>query len=224
MRRLSGIGMTSQRTRERLISQLKESGITHPLVLEAINNVPRHLFVDEALESRAYENTALPIGHGQTISQPYIVARMTECLLNNENFIPKKILEIGTGCGYQTAILAQIFDEIFTVERISSFRYPAKLRFHKLGLYKIHLHHADGHIGWKKNSPFDAIIVTAAASHVPQDLLDQLSIGGIMVMPLSEIKNGTEHQILMKFLKTSDGYTQEALEEVHFVPLLGDCC
>ena len=161
-----GIGMTSERTRERLIDRLKEQGIKSRIVLDQIKKVPRHIFVDEALSSRAYEDTALPIGHGQTISQPYIVARMTEVLLNHVN--GNKILEIGTGCGYQTAVLSPLFKKIYSVERINPLLVKTKKRLRSLGIYNVNYRHDDGWNGWEKYGPYDGIIVAAAAPQVPE--------------------------------------------------------
>lgn len=212
--------MISRRARERLVEQLRDQGIYHPKVLKAILDTPRHLFIDEALQSRAYENTALPIGHGQTISQPYIVARMTQALLEGPGS-PKKILEIGTGSGYQTAILAQIFDEVYTVERISAFRFPAKRRFNQLGLYNISTLYSDGHEGWLQNAPYDGIIVTAAANDIPGSLLMQLAEDGVMIIPVV-VASGEDLQVLIKLVRHKDEFTREELEYVRFVPLLGE--
>ena len=179
-----GIGMTSESTRERLIDRLKEQGIKSGIVLDQIKKVPRHIFVDEALSSRAYEDTALPIGHGQTISQPYIVARMTEVLLNHVN--GNKILEIGTGCGYQTAVLSPLFKKIYSVERINPLLVKTKKRLRSLGIYNVNYRHDDGWNGWEKYGPYDGIIVSAAAPQVPEKLLHQLEIGGTLIMPFGE--------------------------------------
>ncbi|GMR20302.1 MAG: protein-L-isoaspartate(D-aspartate) O-methyltransferase [Gammaproteobacteria bacterium] len=209
-----GIGMTSARTRERLIDQLKQSGISHPQVLDAIRNVPRHLFVEEALASRAYENTPLPIGHGQTISQPYIVARMTQALL--EGSTPANVLEVGTGCGYQTAVLAEIFERVWSVERIEALHRATRLRLRQLGYHNIRLKLADGSWGWKEYAPYDAIMVTAACASVPQALFDQLAPGGVMLAPVGQ----WSEQALQRFTRTGEGVSGETLERVRFVPLV----
>ncbi len=209
-----GIGMTSDRTRSRLIDRLREQGIESEDVLESIRSVPRHLFVDEALASRAYEDTALPIGLGQTISQPYIVARMTETLIKLTS--GGRILEIGTGCGYQTAILSDFFKEIYTVERINSLLVKTKQRLRSMGIYNIHFRHGDGWEGWGKYGPYDGIIVAAAAAEVPQNLLEQLSIGGILIMPLGQ----TGNQELVSIQRNSDHYESKKLGSVSFVPLV----
>ncbi|MEC8955949.1 MAG: protein-L-isoaspartate(D-aspartate) O-methyltransferase [Pseudomonadota bacterium] len=209
-----GIGMTSDRTRSRLIDRLREQGIKSEDVLEKIRSVPRHLFVDEALASRAYEDTALPIGLGQTISQPYIVARMTEALISLTQ--GGRILEIGTGCGYQTAILSGFFKEIYTVERINSLLVKTKQRLRSMGIYNIHFRHGDGWEGWGKYGPYDAIIVAAAATEVPQHLLEQLSIGGTLIMPLGPAGN----QELVNIRRNNDHYESKKLGSVSFVPLV----
>ena len=177
-----GIGMTSQGTRDRLVQTLRQEGIKDERVLKAITQVPRHKFVDEALSSRAYENTALPIGQGQTISQPWIVARMTEALLDGGQ--PEKVLEVGTGSGYQAAILSHLVPKVFTVERIDELLKAARRRFHNLRLNNIYVRYADGHLGWPSQAPFDGIMVTAVAQGVPQELLEQLRIGGLLVIPV----------------------------------------
>ena len=213
---LQGVGMTSQRTRERLIQRLHAEGITNTTVLDAIRNIPRHLFVDEALSHRAYEDTALPIGFSQTISQPYVVARMTELLLSRG--IPEKVLEIGTGCGYQTAVLSQLVPKIFTVERIQPLLDKAKQRFVHLGYHNIRTQHADGSLGWPEKGPYDAILSAAAPYSVPQELLDQLAPNGLLIIPVG----GDETQQLQ--LISRDGASQKfevfGIEEVRFVPLL----
>lgn len=210
-----GIGMTSQRTRERLVKRLEEQGITHSALLQVMGSTPRHIFVDEALASRAYEDTALPIGQGQTISQPYIVARMTQALL--EDGAPHKVLEIGTGCGYQTAILAQLVNEVYSIERIAALQAGARLRFAALKLRNIHLKHGDGYAGWAQHAPYDAILVSAAPLEVPQGLLEQLAEGGQLVAPVGS----PGAQVLIRVTRTRDGYTREQLDRVSFVPLLG---
>jgi len=206
--------MTSQRTRERMLSRLREQGIKDEVTLAAIGSIARHIFVDEALSSRAYEDVSLPIGFGQTISQPYIVARMTEILRAGETL--GKVLEIGTGCGYQTAILSKVAREVYSVERISPLLLKARGNLRKLRMSNIKLKHADGTMGLPELAPFDGIIVTAAASHVPQELLQQLAVGGRMVIPV-----GTEEQILYLIERTATEYRQTKLEAVKFVPLLG---
>ncbi len=210
-----GIGMTSQGTRNRLVQRLKDNGISDKRVLQAIANTPRHEFVDEALSSRAYEDTALPIGQSQTISQPWIVARMTETVLDGGS--PKKILEIGTGSGYQAAILSGLVEQVFTVERIEELLKLARRRFHRLRLKNIYTRHADGHQGWPSQAPFDGIVVTAAASSVPEDLLEQLKVGGILVIPVE--RNGSQH--LLSIRRLEEGYEEKHLGAVIFVPMLG---
>lgn len=209
-----GIGMTSHGTRDRLVQRLREKGIRDERVLAAILNTPRHAFVDEAMNSRAYEDTALPIGQGQTISQPWIVARMTEALLEGGNL--QKVLEVGTGSGYQAAILAQLVKEVFTVERIRELLRSARKLFHELRLYNIHARHADGHVGWSSQAPFDGIMVTAAARHIPEDLVAQLKEGGRLVMPLDK----GDEQRLLAITRTEEGYDTEDLGGVVFVPML----
>ena len=213
-----GIGMTSLRTRERMLMRLREQGIKDEVVLSAMAEIPRHIFVDEALSIRAYEDVSLPIGFGQTISQPYIVARMTEILRNGRSL--NKVLEIGTGCGYQTAILSKIANEVLSLERIRPLVMKARSNLRTLKCTNVKLDHADGSDGLAEFSPFDGIIVTAAASHVPQELLAQLAIGGRMVIPI-----GTATQVLYLIERTnnpsSKEYIQSKLEPVKFVPLLG---
>lgn len=213
--RHQGIGMTSQRTRERLVARLKAEGIRNQMVLNAILNTPRHIFVEEALASRAYENTALPIGQGQTISQPYIVARMTEALLEKGPL--HKVLEVGTGSGYQTAVLAQLVTQVHTVERIDGLLQQARLRFRELRLNNIYCRHSDGTLGLPEQAPFDGILVTAAPEGIPLALVRQLGMGGVMVLPVGN----RQQQLLLRVTRTEDGYDKEFLEEVIFVPLLG---
>ena len=209
-----GLGMTSQRVRDRLIERLREKGIRDERVLNAIRTVPRHLFVDEALAARAYEDNALPIGHGQTISQPWVVARMTEALL--EDGVPGKVLEVGTGSGYQAAILAALGLEVHTVERIGDLLRTARKRFRSLGL-NVRSKHDDGRIGWPENGPFDAIIVTAAAPALVDALTEQLAPGGRLVAPVG----GATAQVLVKLQKDAEGViTRTELAPVTFVPLL----
>ena len=209
-----GIGMTSQGTRNRLVNRLREKGIKDERVLKAIAMTPRHEFVDEALSSRAYEDTALPIGLGQTISQPWVVARMTEALMDGGS--PGKVLEVGTGSGYQAAVLAALIPKVFTVERMEELLKQARRRFHKLKLNNIYMRYADGHLGWPSQAPFDGIVVTAAASHLPLELIEQLKIGGIMVAP---VDRGRE-QRLLAVRRTEEGHEESDLGGVIFVPLL----
>jgi protein-L-isoaspartate(D-aspartate) O-methyltransferase len=210
-----GMGMTSQRTRDRMLARLREQGIKDEVVLSAIAGIPRHIFVDEALSIRAYEDVALPIGFGQTISQPYIVARMSEILRNGNPL--QKVLEIGTGCGYQTAVLSKIAKEVYSVERIRPLVMKARGHLRELKCTNVKLGHSDGTMGLPEHAPFDAIIVTAAASHIPQDLLNQLAIGARVVIPV-----GVDEQILTLVERRSEvDYRQTKLEVVKFVPLLG---
>ena len=210
-----GIGMTSQRTRDRLIQRLRDQGIRNKQVLDVIRRIPRHLFVDEALAHRAYEDTALPIGYGQTISQPYIVAQMTELLL--EDGSANSVLEIGTGCGYQTAVLANLFPQVYSVERIEALHLQAKKRLAELEIYNVQLRHTDGIDGWPNTSyRFDRILMTAACSEMPEALTAQLAEGGVMVLPFD---SGID-QTMMKITRTREGLVSESLEKVVFVPLL----
>lgn len=211
----SGIGMTSQRTRDRLANTLQDMGIQSEAVLESIRKTPRHLFVDEALASRAYENTALPIGFNQTISQPYIVARMTEALIKDKQL--DNVLEIGTGCGYQTVIIAQFAKHVYTVERINGLLIRARERFQKLGIHNIRSKHADGNIGWPRHAPYDGIIVAAAPIGVPEALLEQLAMDGRLIIPVG--KSGDQKLLLIT--RTNEGYQEEFLDAVSFVPMLG---
>lgn len=206
--------MTSARTRDRLVQRLKEQGIRSAAVLEQIRNVPRHLFVDEALASRAYEDTALPIGQGQTISQPYVVARMTEALL--EGLEAPKILEIGTGCGYQTAILAPLVEKIYTVERIPELLRRTRQRLRELDIYNVQFRPGDGWEGWPKYAPYDGIIVTAAAPHIPEKLLEQLAPGGRLVLPVGP----PGRQELTLLIRKNDHIENISLGAVSFVPLV----
>lgn len=210
-----GIGMTSQRTRERLVQRLYEEGLSNQQVLDVILQTPRHLFVDEALSHRAYEDTALPIGHNQTISQPYMVGRMTELLLADGPL--DKVLEIGTGCGYQTAVLAQLVERVFTVERIQALQERAKERLQQLNIRNVVYRWADGWTGWNALAPYNGILVTAAASEVPQALLDQLAPGGRMVIPVGS-EQGEQRLLLIK--NTEQGFAYHELDPVRFVPLL----
>lgn len=211
--RISGIGMTSQRTRMRMIARLREQGIVDEAVLNVMNEVPRHIFVEDALASRVYEDHALPLGFGQTISQPYIVARMTELLIAGKP--PAKVLEIGTGCGYQTAVLARLAKEVYSVERLLPLLAKARKHLRELRITNIRFKHADGHIGIPEAAPFDAILITAAATHVPDGLKKQLAVGGRMVVPM-----GTREQHLCVIERTARGYTESRLDAVRFVPML----
>ncbi len=206
--------MTSERTRNRLVKRLRDQGIRSSDVLDQIKNVPRHLFVDEALASRAYEDTALPIGLGQTISQPFIVARMTEALL--AGFEGKTILEIGTGCGYQTAILAPFVKKIYTVERIPELLKKARKRLKNLDIYNVEFRPGDGWEGWEKYSPYDGIIVTAAASSMPEHLLKQLALNGRLIIPIGP----KGKQDLQMIVNHDDHFEQLSLGPVSFVPLV----
>ena len=210
---LKGVGMTSQRTRNRLVSRLRQQGIRDERVLDLINSTPRHLFIDEALAHRAYEDNALPIGFNQTISQPYIVARMTESLFNGGRL--ERVLEIGTGSGYQTAILAQLADKVYTVERIAGLLDKAKERLKLLRVRNTRFKYDDGNIGWQEQGPFQGIIVTASPRHVPDELLSQLAIGGRMIIPV-----GDGQQQLKLITNTEASFQTEILEDVKFVPLL----
>ncbi|HKZ73088.1 MAG TPA: protein-L-isoaspartate(D-aspartate) O-methyltransferase [Steroidobacteraceae bacterium] len=213
--RFSGIGMTSARTRDRLVQRLREQGIANLAVLDRIRNVPRHIFVDEALGSRAYEDTALPIGFGQTISQPYIVARMTEALLEGGPLA--SVLEIGTGCGYQTAVLAPLVGKLYTIERIEPLIARARQRLKELGVRNVRFRHGDGSLGWKAHAPFDGILAAAAPLTVPDALLKQLQIGGRLIVPV-----GPEgEQELLRFTRREQRIDKESLGAVAFVPLLG---
>jgi protein-L-isoaspartate(D-aspartate) O-methyltransferase len=210
----SGIGMTSARTRERLVQRLREQGIVDAHVLDQIRNVPRHLFVDEALATRAYEDTALPIGQGQTISQPYIVARMTEALLQGPAL--RKVMEVGTGCGYQTAVLAPLVKMVYSIERIAALFERARTRLRELELHNVHLRHGDGFQGWVAHAPFDGVLLTAAPLAIPEALLEQLAPGGRLIAPVGPEGN----QELLRITRRSDGLHSETLGMVSFVPLL----
>jgi protein-L-isoaspartate(D-aspartate) O-methyltransferase len=209
-----GIGMTSQGTRDRLVRRLRDHGICNEQILQAIATTPRHEFVDEALSSRAYEDTALPIGQSQTISQPWVVARMTEAVMECGKL--EKVLEVGTGSGYQAAILAALVPKVFTVERIEELLRLARRRFHKLGLNNIYTRYADGHLGWPSQAPFDGIVVTAAATEIHQELVEQLRVGGIMVAPVE--RRGMQR--LLAIRRTEDGFEEDDLGGVIFVPML----
>jgi len=211
---LAGIGMTSQRTRERLVKRLHEQGVTNSDVLEVMRTTPRHIFIDEALSHRAYEDSSLPIGFSQTISRPYIVARMSELIVSRG---PREnVLEVGTGSGYQTAVLARLVGHVNSVERIRPLQDKARKRLSLLKLRNVNLRHSDGCMGWKEKAPFDAILSAAAPEDVPEELLEQLSIGGILVIPVGEQE---KQQKLHLITRTSDGFDTEIIEDVYFVPL-----
>jgi len=214
-RNLAGIGMTSQRTRARMVERLREQGITEERVLEAMATVPRHLFVEEALASRAYEDTALPIGFGQTISQPFVVARMIEILIQNKK--PGKVLEVGTGCGYQAAVLASLAAEVYSIERIRELLERARANLRELRVKNLRLAHGDGAAGLENAAPFDSIILAAAAPERPQALLRQLARGGRMILPLRDGAAAAQRLILIE--RSALGYTETALDPVRFVPL-----
>jgi protein-L-isoaspartate(D-aspartate) O-methyltransferase len=211
--RLSGIGMTSQRTRLRMIERLREQGIADETVLDAMAEVPRHIFVDEALASRAYDDVSLPIGFGQTISNPFTVARLVE--LARAGQAVGKVLEIGTGCGYQAAVLSRVAREVYSIERIAGLLPRARVRLRELNCRNVRIKHGDGRIGFRDAGPFDAIVLAAAATRIPEELIEQLVDGGRLVLPL-----GTRVQKLVLVTKTSDGFEQSVLDEVKFVPLL----
>ncbi len=213
-RRLQGVGMTSRRTRERMINRLQEQGIANPAVLQTMLDTPRHIFVEDAFASRAYEDTALPIGFNQTISQPYIVARMTELLLERGPL--DKVLEVGTGSGYQTAILAQLVKRVHSVERIYPLQQRARRCLQDLRLRNVRLKHTDGGWGWEEYAPYDGILVTAAPPEVPEPLLAQMARRSILVIPVGDGRA----QTLMRITRTEVGYQMEDIEPVSFVPLL----
>jgi len=210
--RHTGIGMTSQRTRARMVERLRKQGIRDEVVLGAMSEIPRHIFVEEALASRAYEDVALPLGYGQTISSPYTVARMLELLRGGKTL--RRALEIGTGCGYQAALLSRLAQEVYTLERVAPLATKARLRLHELSIANVRVRQADGHAGFPDAAPFDAIIVAAAATHVPQALLEQLEVGGRMVLPM-----GTHEQNLRVIERNAQNYSETVLETVKFVPL-----
>lgn len=212
---LAGIGMTSQRTRERLIGRLLDQGIRNWNVLDVIRTTPRHIFLDEALSHRAYEDVALPIGHNQTISQPFVVARMTEAVLPEDKSKPGRVLDVGTGCGYQAAILAQLAEEVFTVERVRPLLERARRNIQHMGLKNVRFKHADGSQGWPEHAPFEAIIAAAAPREVPQELLHQLADGGRLVIPVG----GVGVQELRLIRRDGDRFHSEVLTPVRFVPL-----
>ncbi len=210
---IAGIGMTSQRTRERLVARLVEQGITNIAVLDTMRNMPRHLFLDEAMAHRAYEDTALPIGYQQTLSQPYIVARMTELLVEGRS--PGRVLEIGSGSGYQSAILARLVDEVYALERIKPLLMAARKRMRQLKIRNVQMRHGDGYEGWASQGPFDGILSAAAPEQVPQELLQQLAPGGRLVMPV-----GGREQSLVVIEHTGAGFERREVEAVRFVPLV----
>lgn len=212
--RIQGVGMTSRRTRERMISRLSEQGIKNNRVLAVMAEIPRHIFVDEALESRAYEDTALPIGHNQTISQPYIVAKMTELLL--EKGPVGKVLEIGTGCGYQTAILAKLVEQVYSVERIAPLMKKARDLLWELNLKTVGFNFGDGSWGWPEHAPYDGILAAAAPLEIPEALLEQMAVGGVMVIPVG--REGM--QKLHRISRHEDGFEDEVIEAVSFVRFL----
>ena len=209
-----GIGMTSRRTRERLVERLRSEGIRDPRILESIRSVPRHIFVDEALASRAYEDTALPIGAGQTISQPLVVARMTEALVAGG--VLDRVLEIGAGCGYQTAILARFAAKVYSVERLETLLKQARERMHALAIHNVRMRHGDGNEGWPEYAPFDGILVAAAPPSIPQALIDQLAEGGRLVIPVGD----TGAQDLKLVTKINGEVNEQVLEKVAFVPMV----
>jgi protein-L-isoaspartate(D-aspartate) O-methyltransferase len=212
---LSGIGMTSRRTRERLVQRLVEQGITNIAVLDAMRSIPRHLFLDEAMAHRAYEDTALPIGYQQTLSQPYVVARMTELLIGEAPERLHKVLEIGSGSGYQSAVLAGLVDEVYALERIKPLLQAARKRMRQLKLRNVQMRHGDGYEGWASQAPFDGILVAAAPARVPDVLLDQLAVGGRLVLPVGE-----REQYLVVIERTAGGFERREVEAVRFVPLV----
>jgi protein-L-isoaspartate(D-aspartate) O-methyltransferase len=214
MKTREGIGMTSRRTRNRMIDRLMEQGISNHSVLNIMRDTPRHLFMDEALSSRAYEDVALPIGQNQTISQPYIVARMTELLVGHG--VTGSVLEIGTGCGYQTAVLAQMVDQVYSVERISSLQDKARRLLMDLSIRNIKYLHSDGGWGWSDFAPYEGVLVAAAPTEIPKGLLQQMKEGGVMIIPVGPQGD----QVLQKVVKTATGYDVEDIESVSFVPFV----
>jgi len=211
--RISGIGMTSQRTRMRMVERLRDQGVKDEQVLAAMLDIPRHIFVDEALSSRAYDDVSLPIGFGQTISNPFTVARMIELARGGRSL--EKVLEIGTGCGYQAAVLSRVAKGVYSVERLAGLLSKARIRLRELGIRNVKVKHGDGHAGLKEVGPFDAIVIAAAATHLPELLAEQLAQGGRLVLPL-----GTREQRLVLVERTADGFTQSVLDEVKFVPMI----
>lgn len=216
---LAGIGMTSQRTRERLVGRLIEQGISDWTVLDVIRSTPRHIFLEEALAHRAYEDVALPIGYNQTISQPYIVAKMTEAVMRNHPALVQgklgTVLEVGTGCGYQTSIIAPLAQKVYSVERIKPLLEKARKNIKLLGLHNVQFKHDDGSLGWKEKGPFDAIIAAAAPQQVPQELLAQLAEGGRLIIPVG----GEDVQELRLITRVGNDFHTEVVAAVRFVPL-----
>jgi protein-L-isoaspartate(D-aspartate) O-methyltransferase len=213
-RQHSGIGMTSQRTRMRMVERLRSQGIRDEVVLSVMGEVPRHLFVDEALSSRAYEDISLPLGFGQTISSPHTVARMTELARGGGTL--RKVLEIGTGCGYQSAVLARLAKEVYSIERVAGLLAKARKHFRELRMLNVRLRHGDGLAGMPEVAPFDAIVITAAATHVPRELMEQLEVGGRMIFPLAQARE----QRLCLIERSQHGYIEKKMDVVKFVPLL----
>ncbi|MGB8711860.1 MAG: protein-L-isoaspartate(D-aspartate) O-methyltransferase [Onishia taeanensis] len=211
---LIGVGMTSQRTRDRLVGRLEEAGIADERVLDTLRREPRHLFLDEALSHRAYEDSSLPIGHGQTLSQPWIVARMSELVVAEA---PQRVLEVGTGSGYQTLILSRLVPRVFSVERIAALKERAAERLRRLLVHNVTLRLADGGHGWREAAPFDVILLTACASELPPALLDQLAQGGVLITPLED---DAGHQWLTRVRRQGQHFEYQRLEPVRFVPLL----
>jgi len=209
-----GIGMTSQRTRLRMVERLRGKGIRDEVVLGVLGEIPRHLFVDEALASRAYEDISLPLGFGQTISSPYTVARMTE--LARAGGALNRVLEIGTGCGYQAAVLSRVAKEVYSIERLAPLLAKARKHFRELRLSNVRLRHADGHVGMPEAAPFAAIVISAAATHVPRELLEQLEVGGRMILPMS--RAGEQHLWMIE--RSTHGYVEKKMDSAKFVPLL----
>jgi len=211
--RFYGSGLTSQAARDRLVERLRDQGLSNESVLEIIRQTPRHHFIDEALENHAYNNTALPIGFGQTISQPYIVAKMTEALIENGRL--EKVLEIGTGCGYQTAILAHFSNQVYSIERIGSFLISTQKRLEQLKIKNIQLIHGDGYLGLKEYAPFQGILVAAAPPEIPRSLLEQLALNGRLIIPVGD----AQHQTLYQITRTRNNFESKILDKVYFVPL-----
>lgn len=209
----NGVGMTSERTRMRMVEMVRREGVTNEKVLGVMAEVPRHLFVDEGIASRAYEDVALPIGHGQTISSPTIVGLMTELLLEKQPM--NKVLEVGTGCGYQTAVLAKLVKEVYTLERIAPLMDKARRHLRDLRYYNVRYKHADGHCGYPEGAPYDGILMAASATHVPDALKQQLAMGGRMVLPV-----GIDDQWLYVVDRTENGFAEQKRAAVRFVPLL----
>ena len=227
--RFKGIGMTSVRTRKRLAERLRDRGIHNDAVLNAIVEMPRHMFVDEAMATRAYEDCALPIGEGQTISQPYVVALMTQLLLESQSVnsdlrgpVPTKVLEIGTGSGYQAAILSTLVDQVYTVERVRTLAHRCSRKFSSMGIRNISSRYTDGYDGWASEAPFDAIIVTAAMERVPQELIDQLQTGGVLIGPVGS-RSGAQQLLVHRLRETGQLQTQQ-IASVRFVPFLSGVC